>query len=202
MEMTGEQLIPLAQKDVWRGLNDPEILKACIAGCETVEKTAENEYRIVLTAAVGPVKAKFSGKLALSDLDPPNSYSIAFEGSGGAAGFAKGGAQVKLSTEGSSTRLNYSAKANIGGKLAQIGSRLVDGVARKMADDFFVKFNDVVAKPGAAAPAAASGAAPASAPAQTSTSGSVDHGSGPIWLVGTIIVVMMAIWWAMGGAAH
>ncbi|MFM9967359.1 MAG: SRPBCC family protein [Burkholderiales bacterium] len=193
MEMTGEQLIPLAQNDVWRGLNDPEILKSCIAGCEAVEKTAENEYRIALTASVGPVKAKFSGKLSLSDLDPPNSYSIAFEGSGGAAGFAKGGAQVKLSTEGSATRLNYSAKANIGGKLAQIGSRLVDGVAQKMANDFFVKFNDVMGKSGAAAPAA-------DAASGTADKQPTEEPFNPIWIVGGTLVVMLFFWWAMGGA--
>lgn len=192
MEMTGEQLIPLAQKDVWRGLNDPEVLKSCIGGCETVEKTGENEYRIALTAAVGPVKAKFTGKLALSDLVPPTSYSIAFEGSGGAAGFAKGSAQVKLSTEGSSTRLNYSAKANIGGKLAQIGSRLVDGVAQKMANDFFVKFNSVMGE-------SSSAGAPAAAQASKEETPELFN---PLWIVGGTLAVMLVIWWAMGGATH
>jgi carbon monoxide dehydrogenase subunit G len=157
MEMTGEQLIPVPQTEVWRGLNDPEVLKACIAGCESIEKTADNEYRIALVAAVGPVKAKFSGKLVLSDLNPPNSYSLSFEGSGGAAGFGKGGAQVSLKPEGNGTRLTYSAKASIGGKLAQVGSRLIDGVARKMADDFFSAFNRKLAggatEPARAAPA-------------------------------------------------
>lgn len=190
MEMTGEQLIPLAQADVWRGLNDPEILKSCIAGCEAVDKTAENEYRIAMTASVGPVKARFTGKLSLSDLDPPNSYNITFEGSGGAAGFAKGGASVRLTTEGGSTRLNYSAKANIGGKLAQIGSRLVDGVAQKMANDFFVKFNDVMGKSGDSAPAA-----PAAADGETQ-----EELFNPIWIVGGTLVVMLVIWWALGGA--
>ena len=155
MEMTGEQLIPVPQAQVWRGLNDPEVLKACIAGCESIEKVAENEYRIALVAAVGPVKAKFSGKLVLSDLDPPNSYSLSFEGSGGAAGFGKGGAQVSLAPEGSGTRLSYTAKASIGGKLAQVGSRLIDGVARKMADDFFTAFNEKLAGPAAQAAGAA-----------------------------------------------
>src|SRR5260370_26989009 len=107
-----------------------------------------------MRAAVGPVKARFSGKLARSDLNPPNSYSLSFEGSGGAAGFGKGGAQVSLRTEGAGTRLSYSAKASVGGKLAQVGSRLIDGVARKMADDFFAAFNEMLAGP-AAKPAAA-----------------------------------------------
>src|SRR5215468_10188475 len=104
MEITGEQLIPLPQAEVWRALNDPEILKACIPGCESIERVSDNEYRVAMTAAVGPVKAKFSGKLLLSDLQPPSSYSLAFEGSGGAAGFGKGGAHVSLRPDGGGTR--------------------------------------------------------------------------------------------------
>jgi uncharacterized protein len=150
MEMTGEQLIPVSQDKVWRGLNDPEVLKACIAGCEAIDRVSDNEYKLTIVASVGPVKAKFAGKLLLSDLNPPNSYSLSFEGSGGAAGFGKGGAQVSLKPEGSSTRLSYSAKASVGGKLAQVGSRLIDGVAKKMADDFFAAFNGKLA--GAASP--------------------------------------------------
>jgi carbon monoxide dehydrogenase subunit G len=155
MEMTGEQLIPVPQAEVWRGLNDPEVLKACIAGCETIERVSDTEYRVVMVAAVGPVKAKFNGKLLLSDLNPPNSYALSFEGSGGAAGFGKGGAQVSLKTEGAGTRLTYTAKASVGGKLAQVGSRLIDGVARKMADDFFTAFNAKLAGPAAQTPDAA-----------------------------------------------
>jgi len=188
MEISGDQLIPLPQNDVWRGLNDPEILKACIAGCEAIEKTSDNEFRIALTATVGPVKARFSGKLAMLDLNPPNSYSIAFEGSGGAAGFAKGGAQVKLTTEGSSTRLNYSANASIGGKLAQIGSRLVDGVAQKMAADFFVKFSTVMG-----------GSSDAAQAAQGSDTELPKKLFNPIWIVvGGAIAVTLIIWWVMG----
>jgi carbon monoxide dehydrogenase subunit G len=157
MEMTGEQLIPVAQAEVWRALNDPEVLKACIAGCESIERVSDTEYRVAMVAAVGPVKARFNGKLLLSDLNPPNSYSLSFEGSGGAAGFGKGGAQVSLKTEGAGTKLSYTAKASVGGKLAQVGSRLIDGVARKMADDFFTAFNEKLAgpaaKPAEAAPA-------------------------------------------------
>ena len=147
MDMTGEQLIPVPQAEVWRGLNDPEMLKACIAGCESIDKVSDNEYRVIIVAAVGPVRAKFSGKLLLSDLNPPNSYSLSFEGSGGAAGFGKGGAKVSLKSEGAGTRLSYSATASVGGKLAQVGSRLIDGVARKMADDFFAAFNQKLAGP-------------------------------------------------------
>ncbi len=145
MEMTGEQLIPASQQDTWNALNDPEILKACVPGCEAIDPVAQNEFQVAMVARVGPVSAKFKGKLSLSDLDPPNSYSIAFEGQGGAAGFGKGSARVTLAPQEGGTRLGYKVNASVGGKLAQIGSRLVDAAARKIADDFFKAFNDKVA---------------------------------------------------------
>jgi len=145
MEMKGEQLVPASQQDTWAALNDPEILKACVPGCESIERVTDNEYAVLMTARVGPVAAKFKGKLTLSDLKPPQSYAIAFEGQGGVAGFGKGGAQVQLAPEADGTRLSYQVKANVGGKLAQIGSRLVDAAARKLADDFFTAFNEKVA---------------------------------------------------------
>ena len=138
--MTGEQLIPASQQDTWRALNDPEVLKACVPGCESITKVNENEYQVQMTARVGPVSAKFRGRLSLFDIQAPNSYSLAFEGQGGAAGFAKGAAQVKLAPQGKQTRLGYEVKANVGGKLAQIGSRLVDAAAKKVADEFFQNF--------------------------------------------------------------
>jgi carbon monoxide dehydrogenase subunit G len=141
MEMTGEQLIPASQQDTWKALNDPEVLKACVPGCESITAVNENEYQVQMTAKVGPVSAKFRGRLSLSDLKPPHSYALAFEGQGGPAGFAKGGAQVKLLPDGDKTRLIYDVKANVGGKLAQIGSRLVDAAAKKVADEFFQNFN-------------------------------------------------------------
>jgi carbon monoxide dehydrogenase subunit G len=122
-------------------------LKACISGCEEITLVAENEYKVVLLAVVGPVKARFNGKLFLSEVNPPTSYSLLFEGTGGAAGFAKGGAQVSLSPQGKATTLDYTAKANIGGKIAQVGSRLIDGVARKIAAEFFTRFNEIVSAP-------------------------------------------------------
>ena len=164
MEMTGEQFIRAAQAEVWRGLNDPEVLKACISGCESIERLSDTEYAVVTTAAIGPVKAKFRGKLLLADLVPPNSYSLFFDGQGSAAGFGKGSARVSLAAEGAGTRLSYAVKAQVGGKLAQIGSRLIDGVAKKLADDFFTAFNQKIAGPAAAAAErpdeAAAGAAP------------------------------------------
>jgi uncharacterized protein len=140
--MTGEQLIPASQQDTWAALNDPDVLKACVPGCESITLVNPNEYQVMMTARVGPVSAKFRGRLSLSDIKPPHSYSLAFEGQGGAAGFAKGGAQVKLVPEKEHTRLLYDVKANVGGKLAQIGSRLVDAAAKKVADEFFKNFND------------------------------------------------------------
>ena len=145
MEMTGEQLVPAPQQVVWDALNDPDMLKACVPGCESITPTGENEYQVLMVARVGPVSAKFKGKLTLADVKAPDSYSISFEGQGGAAGFAKGGAHVRLSPEGDGTKLGYDVKANVGGKLAQIGSRLVDAAAKKVADDFFRNFNDKVA---------------------------------------------------------
>jgi carbon monoxide dehydrogenase subunit G len=145
MEMSGEQLVPAPQQAVWDALNDPEMLKACVPGCESIEPIGENAYQVLMVARVGPVSAKFKGKLTLSDIQPPKSYSISFEGQGGAAGFAKGGAQVHLSPDGKKTKLGYDVKASVGGKLAQIGSRLVDAAAKKIADDFFRNFNEKVA---------------------------------------------------------
>ncbi len=142
MEMKGEQLVPAPQQATWEALNDPQVLKACVPGCESIEPTGPNEYLVLMVARVGPVSAKFKGKLTLSDVNPPQSYSIAFEGQGGPAGFAKGGAQVRLAAEGGATRLAYDVKANVGGKLAQIGSRLVDAAAKKVSDDFFRNFNE------------------------------------------------------------
>jgi hypothetical protein len=145
MEMSGEQLVPAPQQAVWDALNDPEMLKACVPGCESIEPIGENAYQVLMVARVGPVSAKFKGKLTLSDIQPPKSYSISFEGQGGAAGFAKGGAQVHLTPDGKKTKLGYDVKASVGGKLAQIGSRLVDAAAKKIADDFFRNFNEKVA---------------------------------------------------------
>jgi hypothetical protein len=142
MEMTGEQLIRASQADTWAALNDPDFLKACVPGCETIERTSDTEYAVQMTARIGPVSAKFKGRMTLSNLNPPHSYSITFEGQGGVAGFAKGSADVTLSPEPLDTRLAYKVKANVGGKLAQIGSRLVDAAANKVANDFFTAFNE------------------------------------------------------------
>lgn len=151
MEMTSEQHISAARDAVWRALNDPEILKRCIPGCESIEREGPDQYRIVMLAAVGPVKARFNGKLAIRDAMPPNGYALAFEGSGGVAGFGKGTATVTLADAEDGTLLSYAASAQVSGKLAQVGSRLIDGVARKLAAEFFTRFNTCFA------PAAATG---------------------------------------------
>ncbi len=153
--MTGEQLITASQQEVWDALNDPDVLKACIPGCEAIEKTSDTGFSMLMTAAVGPVRAKFKGTLTLGELDPPKHYVLSFEGTGGAAGFGKGSASVSLAADGDGTRLGYVAKAQVGGKLAQVGSRLIDGVARKMAEDFFSRFNARFASEPARAPAPA-----------------------------------------------
>src|SRR5438132_14393462 len=169
MDMTGEYRIAASRQKVWQALNDPEILRQSIVGCDEIEKLSDTEMTAKVTAKVGPVKARFGGKVTLSDLDPPNGYKISGEGHGGAAGFAKGGAVVRLTPEGSGTVLRYEVNAAVGGKLAQIGSRLIDGTARKMADDFFATFANLMAASQTPAPAAepiSSGAAgPVAAPA-------------------------------------
>jgi carbon monoxide dehydrogenase subunit G len=146
MELTSTQFIPAPQQLVWEALNDTEILKSCITGCESIEQQSETEYLVTLAVKIGPVSARFKGRMTIANLNPPTSYSLTFEGQGGAAGHAKGGAEVSLSPEGEGTNLTYTAKAQVGGKLAQIGSRLIDSVAKKTADDFFKAF---VAKVGA-----------------------------------------------------
>jgi carbon monoxide dehydrogenase subunit G len=140
MTMTGEVQLPAARQTVWQKLNDPDVLKATIPGCESLEKTSDTSFQAVAVTKIGPVKARWKGKVTLTDLDPPNGYRIVGEGEGGVAGFAKGGANVKLSDKDGGTLLSYDVEAQIGGKLAQLGQRLINGAAKKMADEFFQKF--------------------------------------------------------------
>lgn len=145
MKMTGEVTLPADRQTVWAKLNDPEVLKLCIPGCQSLEKTGDNGFAATAKIKVGPVSATFKGAVMLSDLDPPNSYRISGQGEGGVAGFAKGGAAVKLSDAAAGgTTLSYDVEANVGGKLAQLGGRLIDGVAKKMADQFFGNFAKAV----------------------------------------------------------
>ena len=197
MDMTGEYRITAPRQKVWDALNDPEILKQCIAGCQELDKTSDTEFSARVHTRVGPVSAKFTGKVQLSEIDPPNGYRISGEGQGGVAGFAKGGASVKLTEDGAETILNYEANATVGGKLAQIGSRLIDSTARKMADDFFSKFAEAVGEPAEAEEAAAEeapaqetpvAAAPAPAPAEAS------GGLSPaVWVGGLVALAVVVL---------
>jgi uncharacterized protein len=140
MTMTDDILLPASQQEVWAALNDPEVLKRCIPGCETLEKVSETEFQAQAKIKLGPVSAKFAGAVQLSEIDAPNGYRISGEGQGGIAGFAKGGAVVRLVPEGDGTRMHYDVEAHVGGKIAQLGARLIDGVAKRMADQFFERF--------------------------------------------------------------
>jgi carbon monoxide dehydrogenase subunit G len=143
MEMQGSRSLAVTQQQAWDALNNPEVLKACIPGCERLEPSGENQYAVGVAVKIGPVAAKFAGKVLLSDIHAPNSYTISFDGQGGAAGFGKGVSQVKLSpaAEGYGCELNYTVQAQVGGKIAQMGQRLIDGVAKSMAEDFFKRFD-------------------------------------------------------------
>jgi carbon monoxide dehydrogenase subunit G len=148
MTMKGEVQLPASREAVWEKLNDPAVLKQCIPGCEQLDMTSASEFQAVATIKVGPVKARWKGKVRLLDLDPPNSYRIAGEGEGGVAGFAKGGAKVALTDKDGGTLLTYDVEAQIGGKLAQLGQRLINSAAKKTADDFFVNFGKAVGNVG------------------------------------------------------
>jgi uncharacterized protein len=145
MTMQGEVTLPAERERVWAALNDPEVLKVCIPGCQELEKVSDTEFAAVAKLAVGPVKATFKGNVMLSDIDAPNGYTITGEGQGGVAGFAKGGAKVRLADAGGGTQLSYDVEAQVGGKIAQLGGRLINGVAKKYADQFFGNFAKLLA---------------------------------------------------------
>jgi len=167
MKMSGEYRIPAPREAVWAALNDPEILKQAIPGCESLERGDDDAFVATAAAKVGPVSAKFKGELQLSNLNPPASYDISGQGKGGPAGFAKGGAHVELVEDGAETVLKYDVDASVGGKLAQVGQRLIDSTAKKMADEFFGRFVELVAQSPAAAEDARGEPAPESAPELT-----------------------------------
>lgn len=185
MEMQGSRQLAVTQQQAWDALNDPEVLKTCIPGCDKVEATGENQYAVGVAVRIGPVAARFNGKIALADVNPPNSYTLTFDGQGGAAGFGKGSAKVNLAPNGAAgCELRYSAQAQVGGKIAQVGQRLVDGVAKSMADDFFKRFDEEMQRRYPAA-----GAAPAPAPAVA------EKKPLPVWVwVAGAIVLALVIW--------
>ena len=196
MEIKGEYRIPAPRQKVWEALNDPEILKQTIPGCDELVKLSDTEMNGKVTAKVGPVSAKFAGKVTLSEINPPISYTIFGEGQGGVAGFAKGGAKVSLAEDGNETVLTYVADAQVGGKLAQIGSRLIQSTATVMANQFFSKFADVVAKanPAPAAPAPAPVPQPAGAAAAPSSAPASRGGiSSTVWIAGLVILVAIVL---------
>ncbi len=142
MDMQGSRQLAITQQQAWTALNDPAVLKTCIPGCDKVEATGENQYAIGMSLKIGPVSAKFSGKITLTDIMPPESYKLSFEGQGGPAGFGKGSAAVKLTPNADGCDLSYTANASVGGKIAQLGQRLIDGAAKSMAEDFFKRFDN------------------------------------------------------------
>jgi uncharacterized protein len=201
MDMQGFRALAISQQQAWDALNDPAVLKACIPGCDKVESTGENQYAVGMALKIGPVAAKFTGKILLSDIVAPASYKINFEGQGGVAGFGKGTAAVKLTPDGSGCGLDYTVHATVGGKVAQLGQRLIDGTAKSLAEDFFKRFDEAMQKahPEAyAAREAALATAEGAGPAAVSTSaGSGGQGSGiPTWVWIAGGVVLLAIWWA------
>ena len=144
VDINGECRVPATRERVWEALNDPLVLKECIPGCESIERQSESEFLAVIRSRIGPVNARFDSRIELSNLDPPASYTISGAGKGGAAGFGRGSADVELKAEGEETVLFYRAELQVGGKLAQIGSRLVSGATRKIASDFFSRFVDAL----------------------------------------------------------
>ncbi|MEE8516793.1 MAG: carbon monoxide dehydrogenase subunit G [Alphaproteobacteria bacterium] len=191
MDMSGEHRIPASIQAVWDALNDPEVLKASIPGCESVDKVSDTEFTAKVTMAVGPVKARFKGQVKLTDIDAPNGYTITGKGSGGAAGFGEGNAKVTLVEEDGETVLSYTAHASVGGKLAQIGQRLIDATAKKMANEFFTGFVSHLEETGIAAPAPEA-AAPEAAPSPTKF---------PQWaaLGAVAVAVVLALIWYISG---
>jgi hypothetical protein len=199
MNLSGEYRLPLPRETVWAGLNDPEILKQCIPGCDELVKNSDTELSAKVGLKIGPMTAKFTGKVTLSDLDPPNGYKIAGEGQGGVAGFGKGSAVVTLEDDGSGgTILRYTADSQVGGKMAQLGSRLIDATAKKLADEFFGKFAEVVAVPAAAADA---GTVPAPAQEAPVPAPAADAGGLPqtFWIAALVVAVGVLLWLVLGG---
>jgi carbon monoxide dehydrogenase subunit G len=199
MEFTGRYVIPARPEDVWTALNDPDILKSCIAGCERMAKTNDTHFEAAVTLKIGPMKATFKGNVTLTDLEPPHRATLKGEGQGGVAGFAKGEAEIVLTPEDGGTVLTYAAKASIGGKLAQIGQRLIDGAAKQIADDFFSRFAASVGSPTISPEAAIlAGTAPELAkevlPPNVAESSSPRQGLAPeIWVVGLIGVIVILL---------
>lgn len=212
MDMQGSRQLAITREQAWEALNDPEILKRCITGCEKFELTGDNAYAIVVAIRIGPVSARFNGKVTLADIVAPESYSLRFDAQGGAAGFGKGESHVQLVPNDTGVELRYSVKSTVGGKLAQIGQRLIDGVAKSLAEEFFSRFEaelvkryapagtGVAAEAIAAAPsdAAASSPAPETGTATVSPPSAATPSVTPTWLWWAAIVAAFAAGWLLG----
>jgi carbon monoxide dehydrogenase subunit G len=201
MEMQGSRKLAVSRQQAWEALNDPEVLKVCVPGCESIEAAGEQAYALVSTVKVGPVAAKFKSTINLTDIQAPESYTLNFNGNGGAAGFGKGSAKVALTPEGEGCELSYTVNATVGGKIAQVGQRLIDGVAKAMAESFFKRFDEEMQRrhPAAAeASAAAAGStvsAAAGGPAGSAGLVSAMRGVSPwIWVVVTVLVILGIVW--------
>jgi carbon monoxide dehydrogenase subunit G len=204
MELTGEYRIPAPREKVWQALNDPNVLQRCIPGCESVEKLSDTEFTAKVVLKIGPMTAKFSGKGTLSDLDPPNGYTITGEGQGGVAGFGKGSAKVRLEADGAETTvMRYTAETQVGGKMAQLGARLIDSTSKKLADQFFDRFAAAVSGPppspeevpemaGATPEPKSAGAAVAPTAAATTDGQRLKP---TVWIPILIAVVAIVLWW-------
>jgi carbon monoxide dehydrogenase subunit G len=192
MDMQGNRLLAVSQQQAWDSLNDPEILKKCIPGCEKFELISENEYEVTVAVKIGPVSAKFNGKVKLADIQAPLSYALQFEAQGGVAGFGQGESKVELTPHAQGCELNYTVHSKVGGKIAQLGQRLIDGVAKSLAEDFFKRFDEVLQ-----ARLTASAADGGANPVQTNTpetASSAPKASRLLWISGALAVVA-ALWW-------
>ena len=201
MEMEGTRPLAVTQQQAWEALNDPQVLKACIPGCDKIEPSGENQYALGVAVKIGPVSAKFNGKITLSEVQPPESYTLTFDGQGGAAGFGKGVSKVRLTPQADAPGcvIDYKVQAQVGGKIAQLGQRLIDGVARSMAEDFFKRFDGEMQRlhPEAYAAQAAAVEAAAATPGATPAAAVPTGKSGlPMWMwvLATLLVVASAAW--------
>jgi carbon monoxide dehydrogenase subunit G len=194
MDMQGSRALAVTQEQAWQALNDPDVLKACIAGCDKLELTGENQYAVGVAVKIGPVAARFTGRVVLKDVNAPESYTLNFDGQGGAAGFGNGEARVKLQPQGTGCELGYSVRAQVGGKIAQLGQRLIDGVARNMAEDFFKRFDQEMQRrhPEAYAVAAAEASQP---PAEGVVVAAKSATGFLLWVVAAAAVLAGLVWW-------
>jgi len=205
MEMQASRPLAVGQQQAWDALNDPEVLKACIPGCDKVEATGEHQYAVGMALKIGPVSARFAGKITLSDIVPPQSYTIAFDGQGGVAGFGKGQAQVRLEALPPDAlgqpccALHYQVQAQVGGKIAQLGQRLIDGAAKGMAEDFFKRFDEEMRRrhPRAEPLAEAAPAAPEAAPSAVLAEAPQGGGGMPVWAWVALALVVIAAAYAL-----